>query len=446
MTGKERLLAAGASMTALLTLVVAGCGGEGAGQEVAAAPASVPVTVAPATRRTVERTVEAVGTLKGWEDVTIGSKKEGRVRKVFHDMGDRVKPDEPLVQLETEDARLSMLSARSKYLAELAKLGATERQADEALKRFGISEALVAGEEATRLIEQAPTIVQAGVAVEKASNNLNRQRHLHQRGAGTLEELQNVENDYRAAQAARASAVSTARNVIATAVASKVAIDVAEQWLNDMTVRAPVPTVPPELVTGPVTYAVAKRSVGEGQMLRAGDPVLQLVIENPLRLWINVPEQHNAVVKLGQPVRVTVASYPGTTFEGKVARINPAVDAASRTFQVEAVLQNSRGLLRPGGFAKASILTDSKAAATVVPLESVVRYAGVTKVFVVEGGKARAIPVETGLEGEGWVEVIGRIPPSARVVVTGQSKLADDTPVDVRDDTPRPSAAAVPAG
>ena len=94
-------------------------------------------------------------------------------------------------------------------------------------------------------------------------------------------------------------------------------------------------------------------------MLKQGDAVAELVIENPLRLWANVPERYTADVKVGQAVRRhRRRRIPGTTFEGKVARINPTVDPASRTFQVEALVPNNRGLLRPGGFAKASIVIE----------------------------------------------------------------------------------------
>src|SRR4051812_47902627 len=84
---------------------------------------TVPVTVAPLEHRTVERTVEVVGTLRGWEQVTVGSKKTGRVLRVLHDMGDKVRPDEPLVELDPVDAKLAADQAQSRYLGELVKLG-----------------------------------------------------------------------------------------------------------------------------------------------------------------------------------------------------------------------------------------------------------------------------------------------------------------------------------
>ena len=435
-------MAAGGNLLGLL--VLSGCGGHGAESAASAstAPRVVPVTVTPLEHRQVERTVEVVGTLKGWEDVNVGAKKAGRVLKVLHDMGDHVRPGEKLVELDTIDARLALAQAQSKYLAELSRLGITKKQAEEALAKFGISEELLQGEETTKLIEQTPPIHQASVAVEKATNNLNRQRNLHLRGASTNEELQNYENDYRAAKATKDVALATARNIIATAIASKVAIDAGEQAIKDLSVLAPEPSKLPDFIDrSKLTYGIAKRMVAEGQMLKEGDSVMQLVIETPLRLWANVPEDHSAAVQLGQTVRVTVASFPGKVFEGKVARINPQVDAVSRTFQVETVVPNESGMLRPGGFAKATVLVQTNSDALVVPTESVMKYAGVTKVFVVDGDAARAVNVETGIEGSGWVEVKGRLPDKATIVTTGQSQLADGTRVVVRE----PNAAKAPS-
>ena len=126
--------------------------------------------------------------------------------------------------------------------------------------------------------------------------------------------------------------------------------------------------------------------------------------------------------------------------EGKIARINPAVETASRTFQVETLVPNERGLLRPGGFAKASIIIDAESKAAVVPTESIIRFAGVTKLFIVEQGKAHSISdIQTGAEGRGWVEVTSKqLPEIAQIVTTGQTQLAEGTPVVIRE--PEPAA------
>lgn len=399
-----------------LALALAGCGDRG--PETAAraesGPKAVPVSIAPIVRKTVERTVDVVGTLKGWEDVTLGAKKDGRVLRVHHDMGDRVKPGALLVELDPVDADLAILQAEQQAQAELAKLGLR---------------ALPSGDFDVRSV---PSVIQSEVSLERARQNLARERSLTKRGAGTAQDLQNAENDGRGAEAAVANAILSAQATLASARASRAAVDVARQSRRDMEIHAPIPSAAPPGVTGPVEYALSKRSVAEGQMLKQGEAVVELVIETPLRLWTNVPERFSAEVAVGQKAKVVVGSHPGVTFEGKVTRINPVVDSVSRTFQVEIAVPNNRGLLRPGGFAKASIITERSAEAAAVPIESVVKFAGVTKLFVVEGNKARSINVETGLEGSGWVEVIGKLPKDAQVVTEGQTQLADDTPVVVR--------------
>jgi len=420
----------------------AGCSHEGAKAtskpDVESKP--VPVTVAPLERRKVERTIEAVGSLRGWEQVTVGAKRSGKVLKVYHDMGDRVRPDEPLVHLDPIDAKLAYDVAQSKYLGELVKLGISGEEADEFIKRYGVTEALIRGKQADEAIGQAPAVRQVEAAKEKSLQNLTRQRALSKKGAGTAQELDDQENDYRAALAAYDNAKATARNIIAMAIANRIARDQAQQTITDLTIRSPHPQVAPPVPGRPeaTVYAVTRRSVSEGQILKEGEAVYDLVIENPLRLWTNVPERETTAIREGQLVRVSVASHPGKVFEGKVARINPSVDPTSRTFQVETHVPNAEGLLRPGGFAKATIVTDASAQAAVVPIESIVQFAGVTKLFVVESDKVRAIDdIVLGKQGSGWIEVSSAsLPAVATVVTTGQSLLADGTPIVVRSPAP----------
>jgi multidrug efflux pump subunit AcrA (membrane-fusion protein) len=410
-----------ALLSAVVVVIVAGCGGREREAATAAAPVEKKVTVdvAPLAHRTVVRSIDVVGTLRGWEHVTVGAKREGRVVKVLHDMGDRVEPGALLVQLESEDADLEVQQADRQLKAELAKLGLSDSPPGD----FDVS--------------TVPAVIQAEVALNRAKQNLSRERALIQRGAGTMQDLQNAENDERGAEANLAAAILSARSTLVGAQALKVLLAVRRYRRAEMEIRAPVPSVRPEGITGGLTYAIAKRKVSEGQMLKQGDAVDELVIENPLRLWVDVPERHSGDVKLDQSVAITVAAHPNMTFEGKVARINPTVDDKTRTFQVEAVVPNNGGLLRPGGFAKAAIVTSRDSKAAVVPIDSVKTFAGVTKIFVVDDNKAHAIPVETGVQGKGWVEVIGALPAEAQVVTTGQARLAEGTSVVVRQDRPK---------
>ena len=259
-----------------------------------------------------------------------------------------------------------------------------------------------------------------------------------------MQDFQNAENDEKAAEAGLENAdpdgpVDPGQRPGPPAWRSTSA----RQARRDMEIRAPVPSgTPAGADRRPVTYAVAKRSVSEGQMLKQGDPVVDLVIENPLRLWTNVPERYSAEVKLGQPVRITVASHPGKTFEGKVARINPSVDPVSRTFQVEAAVPNderpapARRVRQGVDPHRPHVRGDGRP-------DRVGRPVRRRDQAVHRRGRARPAPinVETGPGRAG----LGRgdsasCPTKAQVVTTGQTQLADGTPVVIRE--PEPAATA----
>lgn len=424
----------------------AGCGHgtPSAYQGETAEPPPVVVTVAPLERRAMERTIGIEGTLKAWEEVTISAKQGGRVVKVLHDMGDRVSPGAVLVELDPTDARLAWQQAEAKYLAELSKLGITREQAEAFVSKYGISERIYQGEEATKVIDELPATRQARASLAKARNELTRQEGLYNRGVGTMQDLQNTQDDFKMAEAALADIILTARSVVANALTARAALDVAEQELADMTIRTPIPSALPPGTSeaAQIVYAVTRRAVHEGQRLKDGEAVMDLVIEDPIRLWANVPERFRPEVEVGQRVRITAQSRPGQVFEGSVSRINPAVDPASRSFQVEAIIPNPDGRLGPGGFAKGEIILRSDAQAVVVPLESVYRFAGVTKIYLVEGDRAVGYPVQVGRELNNLAEVVGDpapLPTEGLVVTTGQTvlaKLAEGTRVEVR--TPEP--------
>ena len=426
------------ALIASMLIPIVGCGPKAEkAAEGPVAPKPITVTVAEVESRPIERTVDVVGNLKGWEEVTVGAKRFGRVARVRHDIGDRVKPGELLVQFETIDADLAIDQAEKQLLAELAKIGVI-------LKAVPSQTPSVDDVDVMKL----PSIVQMQVALDRARTNLAREKSLMSKGAGMKQDLQNTEADVHSAEAALDNAVLTARSTIVSALAAKVGLDVRKQSRVDLEIQAPTPSRPPLGLKTPVAYAVSKRSVSEGQMIREGDPVFELVVENPLRLWLNVPERFAAEVKPGQDVRIEVASYGGETFAGKLTRISPIIDSASRTFQVEAAVPNDTGKLRPGGFVKARIVTDRDAKATVVPLDAIVRFAGVTKLFLLgDDAKSHAVAVETGKEGPGWVEVLGaKLPDKARVITTGQGSARRDKPAARRRSSHQPAGRHRPPG
>jgi RND family efflux transporter MFP subunit len=131
---------------------------------------------------------------------------------------------------------------------------------------------------------------------------------------------------------------------------------------------------------------------------------------------VDVPEREAPGVRKGQDVAVIVEGE-AQAFPGKVARIAPALEEASRSLIVEAEVDNARGLLRPGSFARAEIVTDSGVDSLVVPRSAVVTFAGIEKVVTVKDGKALERPVTTGRRTDELVEILSGIEAGEQVVV-----------------------------
>jgi multidrug efflux pump subunit AcrA (membrane-fusion protein) len=404
-------------------LLLAGCG-PAASPTASTAPKPPPtavVTVAPVTARAVPRSVAAVGTLSGFEEATLAPKVDGRVVAVHADAGDWVLPGQPLLELDSADYRLEADRARRALELELAKID---------LKTLPPP--------GTDLDpEQVPAVRRASLVLENAKRDWDR---MEKSGSLADRERATALTDFKVAEAARRQAVSEVRAGLAAARLRQAEVELAEQRLADATLAAPVPAgwsawaaaVGPAAV--PLRYAVAQRLLSEGEMVRAM-PVtnaFKLVLAHALKLRAAVPERYAPEVKVGQAVDVQVEAYPGQAFVGRVARINPTVDPLNRTFQAEVSVPNLDGRLKPGGFARAAVRTRTESVKT-VPAEAVVTFAGVTKVFVVEGGKARAVEVTVGDREKDWLEVVGDLPVGASVATSGFSQLADGSPVRLRD-------------
>src|SRR5262249_48932767 len=146
-------------------------------------------------------------------------------------------------------------------------------------------------------------------------------------------------------------------------------------------------------------------------------------------------------VQIGQEVRGHVDAYPDDTIDGRLTRISPAANLQSRALTVEALVPNGDGKLKTGFFCKSQILTRTDAAALMVPVEALVTFAGVTRVFVVQpDGTARGREVETGLRQGALVEVTSGLSAGERVATSGLARLSDGVRVVVRESGPKPAA------
>ncbi len=378
--------------------------------------APIVVTVAPVASRSLDRTVSAVGTLNGYEEVVLAPKVDGRVVAIRADVGDVVAPGATLLELEATDYELSVVETKQALAAELAKLGLTELPASE----FDV--------------ETVPSVKRAAVALEEAARKFKQKADLFKRDAVSRDEYDVAETEKRLAEATKTQAATEAKAVLAAARLRKATLDLAQQRLRDCKLAVPTPTGTTR-EPGAMRYAVAERMLTEGSMVRAMPTTnaFKLVLAHALKLRVMVPERFSAEVKVGQSADVKADALPGKAFVGKVVRVNPSIDTLTRSFQAEIEVPNVEGTLKTGGFAKAEIRTRTEANVRTVPPEAIVSFAGVNKVFLADGAKAKAVEVQVGTREKTWVEIRGDLPANAQVVTSGQSQLVDGSNLKIRE-------------
>jgi RND family efflux transporter MFP subunit len=142
-----------------------------------------------------------------------------------------------------------------------------------------------------------------------------------------------------------------------------------------------------------------------------------------------VPERHAPALSIGQPVRLSVEAHPGREFGGIVLRLAPAVDVPTRTLVLEARVPNDEGALRPGFFAKGSVLIQAKATAVFVPAEAVTYVAGLSKVFVVNGATVQERLVRVGERQGTWVEIAEGVQANEVVATSNLPALFQGAPI-----------------
>jgi RND family efflux transporter MFP subunit len=182
----------------------------------------------------------------------------------------------------------------------------------------------------------------------------------------------------------------------------------------------------------PVAGIVTARNYDNGDMYSGAEPVLVVEQITPVKLKINVSEQHFDDVRLGMPVAVKVDVYEGQSFEGIISLIYPTIDKDTRTFTVEVKLTNRDQRVRPGMFARATLNFGTREH-VVVPDIAIIKQAGSGDryVYVYKDGKVSYNKVELGRRMDAEYELTSGVPDNSQVVIAGQVRLLDGMEVTV---------------
>lgn len=188
------------------------------------------------------------------------------------------------------------------------------------------------------------------------------------------------------------------------------------------------------VITAPFTGVITKRYANSGSLIQAGTssqaiPVVRISENGLLRLDLPVPESAVPLVHLGGTVNVRVSAL-NRDFPGRIARFTDKVDEATRTMKTEVDVPNPSLALVPGMYAEVKLTTEERRNALSVPVEAVDGSGASARVFTVDHGQIRIVPVSLGIDTAREIEIrSGGIKDGDEVVVGSRSGLEDGAKV-----------------
>ena len=189
------------------------------------------------------------------------------------------------------------------------------------------------------------------------------------------------------------------------------------------------------VLRSPINGIVTARNYDAGDLYAMSAPIYVVEQVKPVKLLVAISEADYTNVKKGDSVEVAADALPGKTFYGKVEKVYPTIDPATRTFTVEVVIENNYATLRPGMFARVTVNFGVNNN-VVIPDMAVVKQQGSGERFVYVLNPDNTVTYQKVVLGRRMgseYEVLEGLTDGAIVVTGGQIRLKDGVKVTVNE-------------
>ena len=332
--------------------------------------------------------IPATGKILVTEDrmANIGPVHEGRIVRLYAGQGSNVRKGQKLADLESADID----QAEADYLKALADY--------ENARRTSVAE------------------------VKLAQATYDRTKMLFEKTITAGKNLQAAEHDLEVAKASAESSVAGTRAALTAARRRLLILGLKESDIDSLASK-PGRAAAVFSLTSPIAGVVVERNATIGATVGSDANLFKII--DISRVWIdaNVFEKDLERVRRRQEVKVSVPAFPGSNFSGRVILISSVVDPETRTVKVRTEVPNPDGRLKPDMFASVQIITDLHRTAISITQSAVLDDSGKSVVFVAEGSGYKKREVNTGIRGNGRVEIIQGLQAGDKVVVKGNYLL-----------------------
>ena len=367
------------------------------------AAGEIPAAVTRVERRSLDNTLTIAGEFKPFQDVDVHAKVSGYIRKIYVDVGDRVKEGQTLAVLEIPE-----------LAAELAGTDAAVRRSQEEIRR------------AKSDVERAQS---AHAAAHSAYTRLKQAADAR---AGLV--AQQEVDDVQARDLESEAQVSSAQ---ASFSAAQQQLEVAQANQRQYTALANY-----SRIVAPFAGVITHRFADTGALIQSGTssntqamPLVRLAQTSKLRLVLAIPESVAAQIRLGDPVKVRVQGL-NQDIEGRVSRFADSLDRQTRTMETEIDFDNRDSRLIPGMYAETTLSTTSKKGILAIPLEAVSRNGDDATVLVVNAQNlVEERHVKLGLDDGSRVEVLAGLTENDRVIIGNRTEFRNGQKVAPKEAT-----------
>ncbi len=228
--------------------------------------------------------------------------------------------------------------------------------------------------------------------------------------------LANAESAFQRAQQLQANGLTTEADLDAARSAYSIARADVELWRTRLAFSR---------IAAPVSGVVTAKMVERGSAVSTNQAMFEIADDSLLVVRVRVSELDVVQLRPGNAVTVRLDAYPAARISGRIRRIFPSADAASRLVPVEVALGGTAAgvQVRPGFLARVDFALDRKDDALAVPASAIGVADGGTFVYAVDADTLIRRPVQTGLTTAGWIEITEGLDPGERVVTSGHVNL-----------------------
>lgn len=185
------------------------------------------------------------------------------------------------------------------------------------------------------------------------------------------------------------------------------------------------------VIQAPFAGRAGLRQAAIGDYVNPGQDLVVIEDLARIKLEFRLPELALPEVREGQAVQVELDAYPNQRFDATLYALDSRVTSDTRSIGARAVLDNADGRLRPGLFARVTLVVERKADALLIPEQAILSRGASAFVFLVEQGRANEREIRIGQRRNGEAEVLSGLMAGQQIVISGLQRLSDGAPVQV---------------